>query len=70
MTSVVCFSVSTTVTTTMGQAFFITAPAVAASSLLLNERLICPSTLKRSVPRWVAPEALAYLRHPELVSLR
>jgi hypothetical protein len=28
--------------------FFITAPAVAASSLLLNERLICPSTFNRN----------------------
>jgi hypothetical protein len=70
MISVVCCSVSTTVTTTTGQAFFITAPAVAASSLLLNERLICPSPLEGTVPRWGVPESLAYLRHPELVSSR
>jgi len=28
--------------------FFITAPAVTAGSLVLNEVLICPSTLKRN----------------------
>jgi hypothetical protein len=48
MISVVCSCVSTTVTTTSGKAFLIAAPAVAAGSLLLNERLICPSTRKRN----------------------
>jgi len=48
MISVKPFSVSVTVTTTTGKAFFIAAPAVAAGSLLSNEVLICPSTFKRN----------------------
>ncbi len=48
MISVVCSSESTTETTTIGKAFLITVPAVAAGSLLLNEHLTCPSTRKRN----------------------
>src|SRR5215475_876029 len=46
--SVELFSVSTTVTTTIGKAFFIAAPAVDAGSLVSNEVLTCPSTFKRN----------------------
>jgi hypothetical protein len=48
MISVVPCWLSTTLTTTIGKAFFITTPAAGAGSLVPNEVLICPSTLKRS----------------------
>ena len=48
MTSVVPPSVSSIVTATIGKAFFIALPAVIAGSLLLNDRLICPSTRNKN----------------------
>jgi hypothetical protein len=47
-TSMRLSAVSSTVTTTIGKAFLIVFPAVIAGSLLLNDRLICPSTRNRN----------------------
>jgi hypothetical protein len=46
-TSMILSSVSSTVTATIGKAFFIALAAVIAGSLLLNDCLSCPSTRNR-----------------------